>query len=347
MESEARRGYREKRRQVKNMGIYRFLKNSFIMRNGFNRRVVREYRFVLALFGGIAAAWLYAPGFFTSSNLLLIANQIATVAAVSGCVALVMAAGHFDLSIGAAVAVANMTCALLLYKGCSVPLAVVGPVAAGLLMGMVNGWFVGVKGLASFYVTLATQIGFEGLSYIVGSGGFILRTTALQPLAQSEFLYVPLYVWILLAVAAVLQFLLNNTLYGRYLLAAGYRESTARAAGINVRQIIFINYCIVGVVAGIIGVVYTARVGYGSMTTGSSYAYDGIVGNLLGGNRISGGKASVLRAMAGAYLWGILQNYMGYVGVPYYWQRIIKCVIILFAISRDKKVQEKIRQMWN
>ncbi len=329
------------------MGFCRYLKNSFMMRSGSVHRTKKERRFALAVLCACAAAWLYAPEFFTAANLLLIVNQIAIVAAISSCVALVMAAGHFDMSIGSAITVTNMTCALFLRNGWGIPAAVTGAVVIGTLMGMINGWFVGMKGLSSFCVTLATQIGFEGLAYLVSGGGFIFRATALEFLVYNRFLQIPVYVWLLFLLALLMQFILNNTLFGRYLLATGYRESTARAAGINVKRIIWVNYTMIGAAAGLIGVIYTARIGYGSTTTGSNFAYDGIIGNLLGGNRISGGKASVLRAVGGAYLWGILQNYMGYIGTPYYFQRIIKCAIILFAVSRDQKIQEKIRQIWN
>lgn len=329
------------------MGLYRFWKNSYMMRSGLPQKG-RETKWASMLLPALfVAAYIYAPGFFTISNLLLIVNQIAVTAAVSGCIALVMAAGHFDLSIGSAISVANITCCLLLKNVGSMPLAVAGTLLLGLSMGLVNGYFVGIKDLSSFCVTLATQIGFEGLAFIVGGGGFIYRAVALQPLVYRRLLGLPLGVWVLFILLLVLQFILNNTLLGRYLLAAGYRYSSAQAAGIDVKKIVLTDYILVGFMTGVIGVIYTARIGAGFSVTSTVYAYDGILANLLGGNRISGGKSSVLRAVAGACLWGVLQSYMGYVGISYYYQRIVKCMIILYAVSRDKKIQKKLMQVWN
>lgn len=298
----------------------------------------------LALMLLLLLTMMFTPGFFTWVNLVRIVNQVSLIAIMSCGITILLASGNFDLSVGSAVAISNMTCALILQKTTNVPLALLGSVVSGLLTGVVNGLFVGCLNLPSFFVTLGTQISFRGIAYVIGGGASIYGIRKMNFISQETVLGLPVNIVLMLLLAAVMQFLLLNTLFGRYLLAIGHSRTTAKNIGINVRKNIFISYVLIGLLVGIVGILFTARSNCGQPSAASSYEYDTIIASVLGGVSLTGGKGFIFGAVFGAVLWGLLENLMNYIGVLYFYQRVIKGLIILFVLLKDRDIQRVLRQ---
>ena len=171
--------------------------------------------------------------------------------------------------------------------------------------------------------------------------GMILRIVAPSAvivafiLALNAWAGVPIPVIILLAVALTGAFLTQNTTFGRYLYAIGGNPDAARLSGINLRRHILAVFCIMGALAGIAGVIYTARVGSGSPDAGVLLELDAIAACVIGGASLMGGRGTIFGACLGALFMASLDNGMSLKNVENYIQDIVKGVILVAAVGLD------------
>ena len=157
--------------------------------------------------------------------------------------------------------------------------------------------------------------------------GFILTLNA--------YAGVPVPVIILLAVALAGAFLTQNTTFGRYLYAIGGNPDAARLSGINLRGHILAVFCIMGALAGVAGIIYTARVGSGSPDAGVLLELDAIAACVIGGASLMGGRGTVFGACLGALFMASLDNGMSLKNVENYIQDIVKGAILVAAVGLD------------
>jgi D-xylose transport system permease protein len=146
---------------------------------------------------------------------------------------------------------------------------------------------------------------------------------------------VPIPVIILLAIALIGILLTQNTTFGRYLYAIGGNPDAARLSGISLRRHILMVFCIMGVLAGIAGVIYTARVGSGAPDAGTLLELDAIAACVIGGASLMGGRGTVFGAILGALFMASLDNGMSLKNVENYIQDIVKGFILVAAVGLD------------
>jgi D-xylose transport system permease protein len=145
----------------------------------------------------------------------------------------------------------------------------------------------------------------------------------------------PVPVVILLAVAVLGAFVTQNTTFGRYLYAIGGNPDAARLSGINLRSHILAVFCIMGVLAGVASIIYTARVGSASPDAGLLLELDAIAACVIGGTSLMGGRGTVFGAIVGALIMASLDNGMSLKNVEPYTQNIIKGAILVAAVGLD------------
>lgn len=146
---------------------------------------------------------------------------------------------------------------------------------------------------------------------------------------------VPIPVLILLAVALLGAFLTQNTTFGRYLYAIGGNPDAARLSGISLRRHILAVFCIMGVLAGVAAIIYTARVGSASPDAGLLLELDAIAACVIGGASLMGGRGTIFGALLGALVMASLDNGMSLKNVEPYTQNIIKGAILVAAVGLD------------
>lgn len=146
---------------------------------------------------------------------------------------------------------------------------------------------------------------------------------------------IPFPVIILLAVALAGAFLTQNTTFGRYLYAIGGNPEAARLSGINIRAHILSVFAIMGALAGVAGMIYTARVGSASPDAGVLLELDAIAACVIGGASLMGGRGTILGACIGALFMQSLNNGMSLLNVQDYMQDIVKGVILVTAVGLD------------
>ncbi|HEX8889211.1 MAG TPA: sugar ABC transporter permease [Pyrinomonadaceae bacterium] len=154
-------------------------------------------------------------------------------------------------------------------------------------------------------------------------------------LALNSYAGMPIPVIILLAIALIGAMLTQNTTFGRYLYAIGGNPDAARLSGISLRRHILVVFCIMGVLSGIAGVIYTARVGSGAPDAGTLLELDAIAACVIGGASLMGGRGTVFGAILGALFMASLDNGMSLKNVENYIQDIVKGFILVAAVGLD------------
>ncbi|WP_131740570.1 ABC transporter permease subunit [Actinomadura roseirufa] len=278
-----------------------------------------------------------APYFLTVDNLLDVARQISVTAILGAGLTLVIMTAGIDLSVGSAVGVTAFVAVRLSVGGAPAAAAVAAALAAGLLVGAVNGVLVARLRLAAFIVTLAALTYLRGLTY-VGTDGKTLFSTTLGYawLGHGTVLGVPVPVVVMVAVFAAGWYLLNRTVFGRWVHAVGGNAEAARLAGIPVRRVLAGVYVLSGLCAGIGGVIASARLQSAVPDLGTGYELSAIAAVVLGGTSLLGGKGSLVGTLAGAAIIGVLVNGLTLLDVSTFYQQIIQGVVIVLAVVLDR-----------
>ena len=148
---------------------------------------------------------------------------------------------------------------------------------------------------------------------------------------------IPVPILILVLMAIVTHVLYSHTKFGKYVYAIGGNEQAARVSGINVGKYKMLMYVYAGFLAGLAGLVVSARIGSGQAGLGQGYELDAIAAAVIGGASLSaGGIGTVAGTIVGALIIGVLNNILDLTNVSAYWQQIVKGCIIVGAVILDQ-----------
>ena len=307
--------------------------------------VLVKYNIYAMLVLLLVASTLLSEHFLTVQNIYNLLRQLAPLALVSIGMLLVILTGGIDLSVGSVAAIGGMVVAMAMPAlpfdgGVALLICVLTAVAAGALLGAVNGVLVAGFGMASFVATLAMMTMARGLAYML-SNGQPVRFPRDLPTAQilTGFgskgvpgIGTPWPVVFALAVTLLFIFLLRRTSWGRLTAATGSNETAVRLAGLPVGRYKFLAYTICGGLSGLAGILVTSRTAVGTPVTGIGLELDAIAACVIGGALLSGGRGTVTHTMIGVLILGLIGNIMNLMSVPAYPQQIIKGVIIIVAV---------------
>lgn len=140
---------------------------------------------------------------------------------------------------------------------------------------------------------------------------------------------------ILVLVIAVYSFITQKTVLGRHIYAMGGNTEAAKLSGINTKRTLFLVFTNMGLLAGLSGILYAARLGASTPKAGESFELDAIAAAFIGGASASGGVGTVIGAVIGALVMGIINNGMSLLSVPIYWQQVVKGLVLLLAVWFD------------
>ena len=292
---------------------------------------------VLLLLGGVMA--FLSPFFLTVGNLLNILLATATIGILAIGATFVISGGGLDLSLGSVMGLAGVagawTCVTL---GLPAPIGVAACLGAGMAAGWINGQLVTRAGVPAFIVTLGMLGLARGLALVISDGRVIYGLpSGLVWLGQGRPFGVPTPVFIFIFAALIAHYALAYTRFGRHTLALGDSEGAARAAGLRVERHRRALYVIAGLTAGLAGMVFMARVNSGDPTAGMSYELTAITAAIIGGTNLFGGRGSVLGAMIGALIMGVLQNGLNLMAVQSYYQQMAIGAVLILAVFIDQR----------
>ena len=283
------------------------------------------------------------PNFLTVNNLL---NNVLVVSAVLGMVviaeSLILISGYFDLSLESVVGLAPAFAVWLVLPAVSGGLGLeLPPLLAILLMfvlsvgiGLLNGFLISRLNLNAFIVTLAMLILLRGL--VLGiSGG---RTFSGLP---AEFLWlgrtyplgIPVQVWILVIAFVLAAIFMRRHPVGRKIYAMGGNEDAAHAAGINTKRLTVGLFIAGAVIAAFAGLMLTSRIASVTASQGDGMIFTVFAAAVIGGISLNGGKGSMIGALTGVLLLGLIQNVLTLTNVPSFWIDAIYGLIILAALT--------------
>jgi ribose transport system permease protein len=286
----------------------------------------------------VFAVTLGDQGFTSSNNLLNIIRQTATISVMAVAVTFVIGAAEIDLSVGAVAGLASVICAMALDSYGLVP-GILAGVLLGATVGAINGSLVVGIGIPSFLVTL----GMLGIAH--GTAQWI-TDSAPQPILDDSFNNVfgsgdlgpvpSLVIWTAVAVA-IGHVLLRRTAYGRGVLATGGNEEAARFSGVPTRRIKFTVMMVSSIVAAIAGMLYAGRLQSGRFQWGEGDELSVIAAVILGGTSLFGGRASVIGALLGSLMIGLINNGLTLMGLEFSQQQIVRGAIIILAVALARR----------
>jgi ribose transport system permease protein len=307
------------------------------------KKIVRQYGGILS--GMIVLIILFSfmnDSFFTTNNITNIILQVSIIAITAYGMTYVLLLGDIDLSVGSTIALIGTFAALGASWGIPFILLVPLAIIAALILGMINGALTAVAGIPSFIVTVATMGIFRGIAYIMTDGmPVMIRNDAFLALGNGEFLYIPVPIWILLALLLINHFVLTKTTFGRKIYITGGNKEAAVYSGINVIRLKIKVFMITAVLAGISGMILASRLYSGQPNAALSYELDAIAAAVLGGTSLNGGYGTVVGTMIGALTIGVINNGMNLMNVPYFYQMVVKGMVILVAVYVDVRNKRK------
>jgi ribose transport system permease protein len=284
----------------------------------------------------------FVPNFFTETNLSSVARQTAVINIMALGMTMVIITGGIDLSVGAILAMGGFLGTLAMSKGQAIPVAILIGILTGAAWGFVNGFLTTRLKINSFIVTLGTLGIIRGLTLVVSNGLPVHEIPAgFSYLGEGTLLGVPVVLWILVACAIIVHFLLEHTKLGRYSFAIGSNPDAAFYAGIPVAFHTTAVYGICGALTGLAGMIEASRLMTGQPTAGQGYELQAIAAVVIGGGSLRGGEGSVLGTLVGAFIMGLLANGSDLIGVSPYWQQVIIGAIIILAVSVDELRKRK------
>ena len=246
--------------------------------------------------------------------------------------------GGIDLSVGAIVALSGITSVgLVINGGWAVAPAVIAGILIGTLCGILNGCIISWLKVPAFIVTMAMMNVARGAAQIY-TGGTAIRIQSVDAFTQlgvGRLFNVPYQIYYAVVLIILATLVLNRTKFGTYVFATGGNRLAARLSGIKTERIERITYTISGTMAGITGVILSARMYSAQPSVGDGLELDAIAACVLGGVSMSGGMGRISGTIIGAIIIGLINNGLNLMGVNSYWQLVAKGVIILLAIAID------------
>ncbi len=299
--------------------------------------LARRYSVLLIL---LAIGLIFTIGsdrFLTPDNLMNIALQTSIIAIIAIGMTFVMLTAGIDLSVGSVVALCGALAAgLAVQQELGTYLGIVLALVAGAVVGLVNGLLI-VKGkMPPFVATLSTLAVARGLTLVYTEGRPISGIDErFIFLGSGQILGIAAPVIILAIVFVIAYIVLRSTRYGNYVYATGGNEEISRLAGIRTSVITLSVYIISGFLAALGGVLLTARLWSAQPNAAVGLELDAIAAPVLGGVSLFGGVGGVTGAVVGAFILGILSNGLNLMGVPSFWQQVIKGVVLILAVMLD------------
>lgn len=283
---------------------------------------------------------IFGNNFFTWSNIsgILLATSVIGILALG--TTFVIITGGIDLSIGTGMTMcAVMTGVFIVNWGLPVWLGVIGGIATGVLMGLINGLNVTFLRLPPFIATLAMMMIAQGLALVISGVAPIyfagpapdfkqIALGTLIPGLQNAVL-----ITLILAVIAFL--VLGKTLLGRFTFAIGSNEEATRLSGVNTRAWKILIYMFAGAFTGIAGVVLASRLDSAQPQLGVGYELQAIAAVIIGGTSLLGGRGSIVGTVIGALIMSVLINGLRIMSIQTEWQNVVVGIVILIAVFFD------------
>jgi ribose transport system permease protein len=276
--------------------------------------------------------------FANVSNLQEMGRNLAEFGTLAIGESFVILTGGIDLSVGSLAALSGVFSAwLFVNKGIPLGPAILLTLGMCGVIGFLHGWFVTRLNVPPFVITLVTYTAARGAAQaITKSVPVTISGNGFLDLSRSSVAGVPLPTVIFIAFALLGWFLLERTYLGRQIYAVGGNKEAARLAGINTSSRIVLTYVISAVLAGVVGIVISSRLGLGDPSVATGYELDAIAAAVIGGVSLFGGQGRILGIVAGGVLLVLINDGLIVLNVSPYYQQIVLGAVLGLAITADR-----------
>jgi ribose/xylose/arabinose/galactoside ABC-type transport system permease subunit len=276
--------------------------------------------------------------FLNLPNALLILkySSIYGIAAVGA--AIVIISGGIDLAPGAVIALAGVVCGgLFVEAGWGLAPAMVAGISMGVIAGAISSALIVIVKLPPFIATLGVMGITRGAAFIITEGRYFDLSAKIvggwQPLGIPADWVAPL---VMIGLAILFQILMTRFQWGRAVFSVGGNETAALFSGISTGRVKTSVYLLSGVLAGVAGVVLAVVQGQGKADLATGYELDIIASAVVGGASLSGGRGSVMGAVLGTLIFGVLRNALPQIPGATFYDRLIVGLVVIVIVVMDQ-----------
>ena len=283
---------------------------------------------------------IVVPHFASTNNYIDILTATAVNGVLATGVTFVIITGGIDLSVGTGMTFTSVVMGIVsVNMGLPLPLGLLAALAAGALVGVINGALIAKAKLPPFIATLGMLYVTLGMAQVLSDVHPIYFTNP-QPALYDVFmgkaiLGIPNIVPVMFGAAIIAWILLNKTILGRYTFALGSNEEATRLSGVNVDRWKIIVYVVDGLFVGLAGIIIASRMSSAQPGLGQGYELDAIAAAVIGGTSLSGGEGSIVGTIIGALLISTLRTGLSVASVPQQWQYVITGLVVIGAVYLD------------
>jgi ribose transport system permease protein len=277
-----------------------------------------------------------APGFLSAANVsnLLVQSTILMMLALP--MTLIIMTEGLDLSMGAVVTLTSLAVAIVSLATGSMLAGLAAAIVDGIAFGTINGWLVSVIGIPPFVATLGTLGMAQGLSLIVSDGQSVVGIPhTVRDIYAATFLRIPVPIVIALVTYVAFHVLLYRTRFGTYIFALGGNREALTYAGRSPTGLLIAVYAIGGAMAGIAGLLMTARMNSGHPTAGLGLEFDAIAAAAVGGTSFERGNGWLPGTALGVIAVGVLRNGINLMALPSSVQVASVGALVILALFFD------------
>ncbi len=277
------------------------------------------------------------PNFLTSSNLINVARQASINTVLAAGMTFVILTGGIDLSVGSILGVSAVIALQISLMPSLVWAILPVTLLSGLVLGTLTGATVAYVGLPPFIVTLGTYTALRGAAYLLANGTTIINNDIpFDWIGNGRLGPIPWLIIIALITILVSAFILRRTVLGVRIYAVGGNAQAARLTGIRVERVLVFVYAVSGLLAALAGLMSASRLYSANGKLGEGYELDAIAAVILGGTSFTGGIGTISGTLLGALVIATLNNGLTLMNVSFFWQLVVKGLVIVIAVTVDK-----------
>lgn len=303
------------------------------------KKIVQKYGIYIGFLFICILFSLLSPYFLKGRNISNILVQSSILAIIAVGETIVILTGGIELSVGSVVAFTSLSSAYMIVElGFPIPIGILLSLIFSGIIGLLNGVVISYGRVPAFITTLGMMSIARGVALALKGGQPISGIPArYEYLATCEICgTIPIFIVYTVVIYAVGYLFLIRTKSGRYVYAIGGNRDAARLSGIKVKVYETLAYVICGLLAGLGGILLTARLDYATPIAGMGYELDVIAATVIGGTSLAGGEGNIFGTLLGALMMGTLRNGLTLLDVSSYYQQIIIGIVIIGAVFLDR-----------
>lgn len=287
----------------------------------------------------IVMSWLNQY-FFSTANFRAVAVGMTPNAIIVIGMAILLASGSFDLSVGSVMALSSTVVAMLLLGGMSIPLAALCGIILGAAVGFVNGILITGLGINPLIATLGTMSITRGIALVLTEGFSVSSLPAdFAWIGKAAIGGFPVLVLVTLVLVIGFDLAVRHTRFFRQIYFIGANENAAMLSGIHVNRVRIVAYILTSMLAALAGILLASRLMSGTPTAGNGIELQVLAAAVIGGASLRGGEGTILGAFLGVVFVALINNSMIMLAVSIYWQMIVIGAVLVCAVALDMLIR--------